>query len=377
MTFSRKFCCLSIILCVSLSAKMASSCTFITLKGADGTVAASRTMEWGLFALSPAMTFVPAGTDSSAMKMPDGKDGAKWVTKYDDVGVTILDQMLFGDGMNSEGLNVSLLYLPGFAEYQKYDPAKADISLAPVDFSGFMLTQFATVAEVKKAAETVRVVPVVTPQLGEPAPVHFSVTDKTGDQIIVEFVGGELKIYDKTLGVLTNSPPYDWHISNARNYINLRSVAWPRIDVNGINLAPIGYGTGMLGLPGDFTPPTKPGYTAFSERVRHTFQAGKMDRAYDVKTEQLGKHCQHKAWRAVIMQNVRLAQHLDDACPSGLQRSIQAAAVKPGPLCHGHDMLGLYVDQKLSHPGARPQTACHMQHFCICLPHDRPLVAQQ
>ena len=257
MTFSRKINCLSIILCVSLSAKMASSCTFITLKGADGTVAASRTMEWGQFALSPAMTFVPAGTDSSAMKMPDGKDGAKWVTKYDVVGVTILDQMLFGDGMNSEGLNVSLLYLPGFAEYQKYDPAKADISLAPVDFSGFMLTQFATVAEVKKAAETVRVVPVVTPQLGEPAPVHFSVTDKTGDQIIVEFVGGELKIYDKTLGVLTNSPPYDWHISNARNYINLRSVAWPQIDVDGIDLAPIGYGTGMLGLPGDFTPPSR------------------------------------------------------------------------------------------------------------------------
>lgn len=257
MSFLQNLCGIAVAGFVSFGADIASSCTFITLTGADGTVVASRTMEWGTFDLSPAMTFVPAGTDASAMKMPDGKDGAKWVTKYDVVGVTMLDQMLFGDGINSEGLNVSLLYLPGFAAYQEYDPAKAEISLAPVDFVGFMLCQFASVAEVKQAAEKIRVVPVVTPELGGPAPVHFSVTDKSGDQIIVEFVGGEMKIYDTTLGVLTNSPPYDWHINNARNYINMRSVAWPSVKVDGIDLAPIGYGTGMLGLPGDFTPPSR------------------------------------------------------------------------------------------------------------------------
>jgi len=257
MNFMTKFCGLAVAGIFSFDAGLASSCTFITLKGADGTVVASRTMEWGSFDLSPMMTFVPAGTKSSAMKMPDGQDGAKWVTKYDVAGVTMLGQMLFGDGINSEGLNVSLLYLPGFAEYQAYAPEKAAISLAPVDFTGFMLSQFASVAEVRQAAENIRVVPVVTPELGVAAPVHFSITDKGGDQIIVEYVGGVLKIYEKTLGVLTNSPPYDWHINNARNYINMRSVDWPKIDVNDVDLAPIGYGTGLLGLPGDFTPPSR------------------------------------------------------------------------------------------------------------------------
>ena len=140
MSFLIKFCGLAVVGIVSCSANLASSCTFITLKGVDGTVVASRTMEWGTFDLSPMMTFVPAGTESSAMKMPDGKDGAQWVTKYDVAGVTMLGQMLFGDGINSEGLNVSLLYLPGFAEYQAYDPEQAVISLAPVDFTCLLYT---------------------------------------------------------------------------------------------------------------------------------------------------------------------------------------------------------------------------------------------
>ena len=186
MNLLKTICGLAVAGIVILEPVSASACTFITLKGADGTVVASRTMEWGAFDLSPAMTFVPSGTKFSAMKMPDGQDGAKWVTKYNIVGVTLLDQMLFGDGMNSEGLNVSLLYLPGFTEYQAYNPESAAISLAPVDFAGFMLSQFATVAEVRQAVENVRVVPVVTPELGATAPVHFAITDKSGDQIIIE-----------------------------------------------------------------------------------------------------------------------------------------------------------------------------------------------
>lgn len=257
MNISKKICSCVVAVTLSMQSTWVGACTFITLTGKDGSVVVSRTMEWGAFDLSPAMTFVPSGTAFSAMTMPDGKDGAQWVSKYDVAGVTLLNQMLFGDGVNSEGLNVSLLYLPGFAEYEPYDAEQASNSLAPVDFAGFMLTQYATVAEVKRALQTVRVVPVVTPELGEAAPVHFSVTDKSGDQIIVEYVDGALQVYDKTLGVMTNSPPYDWHINNARNYINMRSVDWPSIDINGIDIAPAGYGSGLIGLPGDFTPPSR------------------------------------------------------------------------------------------------------------------------
>lgn len=41
--------------------------------------------------------------------------------------------------------------------------------------------------------------------------------DKSGKSIVIEPVGGELKIYDAPLGVMTNSPPFDWHMTNLRN----------------------------------------------------------------------------------------------------------------------------------------------------------------
>ena len=53
MNVSRMVSYLIAVALVSLQVSSASACTFITLTGADGTVVASRTMEWGAFDLSP------------------------------------------------------------------------------------------------------------------------------------------------------------------------------------------------------------------------------------------------------------------------------------------------------------------------------------
>ena len=87
--------------------------------------------------------------------------------------------------------------------------------------------------------------------------MHWAITDAAGKQIVVEYVGGSLHVYDAPLGVMTNSPSYDWHLTNLRNYINMRPVAWPDMKISGMVLKPIGMGSGMLGLPGDITPPSR------------------------------------------------------------------------------------------------------------------------
>jgi choloylglycine hydrolase len=46
-------------------------------------------------------------------------------------------------------------------------------------------------------------------------------------------------------------------MTNVRNYINLSAVAWPAKKLENIEFTPIGAGTGFLGLPGDFTPPSR------------------------------------------------------------------------------------------------------------------------
>jgi choloylglycine hydrolase len=46
-------------------------------------------------------------------------------------------------------------------------------------------------------------------------------------------------------------------MTNLRNYVNLSVTNVPPVKVGSVTLQPLGDGTGMLGLPGDGTPPSR------------------------------------------------------------------------------------------------------------------------
>lgn len=232
------------------------ACTGITLCAKDGAVVYGRTMEWGTFDLKSCVVIVPRG-HSFTGHTPDAKPGMTWKGRYGVVGLDGVEKDIILDGMNETGLTVGVFYHPGFAEYQKYDSAKAAESMAPTDVSQYLLTTCATVDEVRAAMAKVRVVAVVEPALGFAAPVHFLVTEPSGKAIVIEFLKGELRIFDAPLGVITNAPSYDWHETNLRNYVNLSPVALPSKKLEDLNFQPLGGGSGMIGLPGDFTPPSR------------------------------------------------------------------------------------------------------------------------
>ena len=165
-----------------------------------------------------------------------------------------------------------MFYLPGFTEFQPYDPDQADISMSSLDMANYVLTQFATVEEVREGLEKVRVVPVPEPALGGiPAPVHLMVVDPSGKTIVIEYIKGRLTVFDNPLRVITNSPNFDWHMTNLRNYINLSAVALPTKTIEDLDFSPIGAGTGLIGLPGDFTPPSRfVRAVAFTQTARKT-----------------------------------------------------------------------------------------------------------
>lgn len=50
---------------------------------------------------------------------------------------------------------------------------------------------------------------------------------------------------------------FDWHMTNLRNYVNLSNVAIPDKKIDDLDFTPLGGGSGMIGLPGDFTPPSR------------------------------------------------------------------------------------------------------------------------
>jgi len=245
-------------------------CTGITLKAKDGAIVYGRTLEWGSFDLKSRVILIPRGYEFVG-STPDGKPGAKWRGKYGVVGIDILERDLLGDGINETGLAAGLFYHPGFANYAKYIPDEAKSCLAPTDLMQFILTQFASVKEVIDGVNKIKVVPVIEPALGFAAPIHLIVTEPSGKAIVIEFLNGNMKIFDNPLGVITNAPGFNWHMTNLRNYINLSPVAIPSKKIEDLDFAPLGAGSGMIGLPGDFTPPSRfIRAVAFSQTARPT-----------------------------------------------------------------------------------------------------------
>lgn len=232
------------------------ACTGITLTASDGSVVFARTLEWGTFDLNGRVIIIPRNHDFTG-STPDKKPGMVWRAKYGVVGIDVLGKEFLMDGMNEKGLTLGTFYHPGFAEYEDYDPANASKSMGPLDVAQYLLTTCASVAEVRAALGEVHVVPVVEPAIGFAPPVHFLITEPSGKQIVVEFSQGKAKVFDAPLGVITNSPTYDWHTTNLRNYVNLSPVALPTKKLEDLDFKPLGGGSGLIGLPGDFTPPSR------------------------------------------------------------------------------------------------------------------------
>jgi len=240
----------------SLHSRTTNACTGIRLIVQDGSTVYGRTMEWGTFDLNTRVAIIPRGHGFTGLT-PEGYNGKKWQAKYGFVGLDMMGKDIFGDGMNEKGLSVGLFYHPGYAIYMEYDKAQADNTITAVDIVSYILSQFASIDEVKREMGNVRVVPVVEKALGIPVQGHWMVTEPSGMSIVIEYLDKELHIYENPLGVITNAPTYDWHMTNLSNYVNLSAVALPAKNIEGLNFAPLGAGSGMIGLPGDFTPPSR------------------------------------------------------------------------------------------------------------------------
>lgn len=188
---------------------------------------------------------------------PDGKPGLKFRAKYGMVGIDSLNKDIILDGMNEKGLASGTFYHPNIAEYMKYNKDEASKSIAPTQLLMYVLSQFKSIDEVREGLKKVNVVPVIEPALGIPTPMHMIVTDPDGTSIVVEFIKGKTVIHDNPLGVITNAPAFDWHITNLQNYLGLSSDEQKTKKLAGKEFKPLGVGSGMIGMPGDFTPPSR------------------------------------------------------------------------------------------------------------------------
>ncbi|WP_250436601.1 linear amide C-N hydrolase [Hanstruepera flava] len=235
------------------------ACTGITLCSKDGGIVVGRTVEW---ALSNAhlndILVVPR--NKKFRGLPQENISCKeWKGKYGFITMTAYGQDFGPDGLNEKGLYVGVYYLPNFADYADYTVEDADKSLSLGGFMQWVLSSFSSVEEVLTNLDKIKVVKVDSKEYGgAPMPFHMKIADSTGSSKIIEIINnGEIKVYDPFLGVITNAPTYDWHLINLTNYIKL-SPAPSESKIFGTDiLKNFGGGSGLIGLPGDFSSPSR------------------------------------------------------------------------------------------------------------------------
>lgn len=239
----------------AITSQSLEGCTGIKLQAKDGSIVHGRTLEFGI-PVETSVAVIPRGYDFAGTT-PKGK-GLAYTSKYAAVGAMAFQIPALMDGLNEKGLAVGTFYFPGFAGYTSTTAENQSKSLSPIEFSNWILTQFATIDEVKAALPSVVIAPTVNKEWGSDAPpFHYIVYDKSGKSLVIEPIKGKLVTYDNPIGVFTNSPTFDWHMENLRNYINLSSYNAKPIEWAGVTFAPFGQGSGMVGMPGDFTPPSR------------------------------------------------------------------------------------------------------------------------
>ena len=157
---------------------------------------------------------------------------------------------LYYDATNEKGLSMAGLNFPGNAVYQQ--PAEGKDNVSPFEFIPWILSQCATVQEARKLLKRIQLVEIHFSDALPLSPLHWIIADRT-DALTVECIADGLKIYDNPIGVLTNNPPFDYHLLHLADYMGVSGLVPQNRFSEMLPLKPYSLGMGSMGLPGDMS----------------------------------------------------------------------------------------------------------------------------
>lgn len=213
---NRKYLKTSFALATTLAASLATfhtpeatACTRVMYKGEDSIILTARSMDWKEDIKTDLWIF-PRGIKRDGAA---GKNSIRWTSRYGSVIATAYN-IATADGMNEKGLSTNLLWLAE-SEYPAWDQSKPGLSISL--WAQYVLDNFATVQEAVDALEDepFTLVSAYIPNMPDKfATLHLSISDATGDNAIIEYVGGKLTIHhDPSYLVMTNSPIYEQQLA--------------------------------------------------------------------------------------------------------------------------------------------------------------------
>ena len=162
---------------------------------------------------------------------------------------TVIDGYpLYYEATNECGLSMAGLNFPGNA---KYRPAQAgSYNIGSFEFIPWLLGQCQSIADAKKLLSHTNIADISFSDRLPHSPLHWIISDATGS-IVAEPMADGLRIYDNPIGILTNNPPFDFHMHYLCNFLNLTPQEPEPIFCKKLSLMPYSRAMGGIGLPGD------------------------------------------------------------------------------------------------------------------------------
>ena len=157
---------------------------------------------------------------------------------------------LYYDATNEKGLSMAALNFPDNAVYQAVKADKQNV--ASYELIGWILSRFQSVDEVLKMIGEVNITNQCFNDELPTSPLHFIICDRERS-IVLEPMTTGLMVYENPVNVLTNNPPFLYHITNLNNYMSLTNEMPQNNFSDKLPLNQYSRGMGSLGLPGDLS----------------------------------------------------------------------------------------------------------------------------
>lgn len=166
------------------------------------------------------------------------------------IGIAVDEYPLYFDAMNEAGLCCAGLNFPQNAHY--FPMCHGADNIAPFELIPYILAKCESVDCAKKLLSRINIADISFSEELPNSPLHWMLADKQSS-IVLEQTKNGLKIYENPIGVLTNSPTFDYHLTNLSNYLNVTAKEPENRFSEKIYLSPYSRGMGGLGLPGDLS----------------------------------------------------------------------------------------------------------------------------
>jgi len=161
---------------------------------------------------------------------------------------------LYYEATNEKGLSMAGLNFPGNGVY--VPPRKGKVNLAPFELIPWLVGGCGSLAEAKERLKEVSIADLHFSKELPNTPLHWLLADRSGAAVLEQTAEG-LRVYENPVGVLTNNPPFGWHMTNLCNYMALEAADPQSRFSPQLSLVPYSRGMGSWGLPGDYSSPSR------------------------------------------------------------------------------------------------------------------------